>query len=210
MCCWLRQRSRASSAPLSSSSPHVAPPHVGDQGLRCTSPPGDPSSMWLGIRTSLGGLVAVLRSGDGDARAASRRRGASSRDPAASGDGSAVGSRRRPCRGRGGSDSGGDRGAERRVRGCRVGAGGGWRVTSSQGGHGHRPQDHDDAKGLLLEHWAAAEAYKFSPPDTNRSPVRNLGKPGYEAETRELRLMKGELDRKAERREVIFSEEGEE
>lgn len=53
-------------------------------------------------------------------------------------------------------------------------------------------------------------AYRFNPPDADRSPFRNLGKPGYEAETRELLLMKEELDRKAERGEVTFPEEGEE
>ncbi len=53
-------------------------------------------------------------------------------------------------------------------------------------------------------------AYRFNPPDADRSPFRNLGKPGYEAETRELLLMKEELDRKAERGEAIVPEEGEE
>ena len=52
-------------------------------------------------------------------------------------------------------------------------------------------------------------AYRFNPPDADRSPFHNLGKPGYEAETRELLLMKEELDRKAERGEVIVPEEGE-
>lgn len=53
-------------------------------------------------------------------------------------------------------------------------------------------------------------AYRFNPPDADQSSFRNLGKPGYEAETRELLLMKEELDRQAERGEVIFPEEGEE
>jgi hypothetical protein len=42
-------------------------------------------------------------------------------------------------------------------------------------------------------------AYRFNRPGADRSPFRNLGKPGYEAETREQLLMKEELDRKAER-----------
>lgn len=32
-------------------------------------------------------------------------------------------------------------------------------------------------------------AYRFNPPGADRSPFRNLGKPGYEAETRELMTM---------------------
>lgn len=38
-------------------------------------------------------------------------------------------------------------------------------------------------------------AYRFNPPGADRSPFRNLGRPGYEAETRELLLMQDELDR---------------
>jgi AbiV family abortive infection protein len=53
-------------------------------------------------------------------------------------------------------------------------------------------------------------AYRFNPPSADRSPFRNLGKPGYEAETRELLLMKEELDRTAQGEEVIFPEENEE
>lgn len=53
-------------------------------------------------------------------------------------------------------------------------------------------------------------AYRFNPPDADRSPFRNLGKPGHEAETRELLLMKEELDRRAERGPVTLPEEGEE
>lgn len=37
--------------------------------------------------------------------------------------------------------------------------------------------------------------YRFNPPGADRSPFRNVGKPGYEAETRELLLMAEELDR---------------
>lgn len=36
-------------------------------------------------------------------------------------------------------------------------------------------------------------AYRFNPPDADRSPFRNLGKPGYEAQTRELLRLAGEL-----------------
>lgn len=50
-------------------------------------------------------------------------------------------------------------------------------------------------------------AYRFNPPDADRSPFRNLGKPGYEAETRELLLMKEDLDRKAKAAAVVLSEE---
>lgn len=40
--------------------------------------------------------------------------------------------------------------------------------------------------------------YRFNPPGADRSPFRNLGKPGYEAETRELLRLKHELDRREE------------
>ena len=40
-------------------------------------------------------------------------------------------------------------------------------------------------------------AYRFNPPGADRSPFRNFGKPGYEAETRELLLMQDELDRES-------------
>jgi AbiV family abortive infection protein len=39
-------------------------------------------------------------------------------------------------------------------------------------------------------------AYRFNPPGADRSPFRNLGKPGYEAEARELMLLARELDEK--------------
>ncbi|GGR41796.1 AbiV family abortive infection protein [Nocardioides luteus] len=38
-------------------------------------------------------------------------------------------------------------------------------------------------------------AYRFNLPDADPNPFRNLGKPGYEAETRELLWMKEDLDR---------------
>ena len=41
-------------------------------------------------------------------------------------------------------------------------------------------------------------AYRFNPPETDRSPFRNLGKPGYEAETRELMRLARELDQNDE------------
>lgn len=41
-------------------------------------------------------------------------------------------------------------------------------------------------------------AYRFNPPGADRTPFRNLGKPGYEAETRELLALKEELDRRDE------------
>jgi len=41
-------------------------------------------------------------------------------------------------------------------------------------------------------------AYRFNPPGADRSPFRNLGKPGYEAEARELLRLKHELDRRGE------------
>ncbi len=44
-------------------------------------------------------------------------------------------------------------------------------------------------------------AYRFNPPTADRSPFRNLGKPGYEAETRELIALKEELDRTDEERD---------
>lgn len=37
-------------------------------------------------------------------------------------------------------------------------------------------------------------AYRFNPPGADREPFRNLGKPGYEAETREVILLAGEGD----------------
>jgi AbiV family abortive infection protein len=37
-------------------------------------------------------------------------------------------------------------------------------------------------------------AYRFNPPSADRSPFRNVGKPGYEAETRELRRLAEETD----------------
>lgn len=37
-------------------------------------------------------------------------------------------------------------------------------------------------------------AYRFNPPGVDRSPFRNVGKPGYEAETRELMRLAQELD----------------
>lgn len=36
-------------------------------------------------------------------------------------------------------------------------------------------------------------AYRFNPPDADRSPFRNVGKPGYEAETRELMRLARDL-----------------
>lgn len=42
------------------------------------------------------------------------------------------------------------------------------------------------------------EAYRFNPPDADRAPFRNVGKPGYEALTRELLAMSEELDREAD------------
>jgi hypothetical protein len=38
-------------------------------------------------------------------------------------------------------------------------------------------------------------AYRFNPPGADRNPFRNLGRPGYEAETLELMLLSEELDR---------------
>lgn len=38
-------------------------------------------------------------------------------------------------------------------------------------------------------------AYRFNPPGADRSPFRNVGRPGYEAETRELMRLSDELDR---------------
>lgn len=40
-------------------------------------------------------------------------------------------------------------------------------------------------------------AYRFNPPGADRAPFGNLGKPGYEAETRELLRLSEELDRRA-------------
>lgn len=39
-------------------------------------------------------------------------------------------------------------------------------------------------------------AYRFNPPDADRNPFRNLGMPGYEAETRELLWLEADLDRR--------------
>ncbi|RAO52209.1 hypothetical protein LUPAC06_05987 [Micromonospora saelicesensis] len=41
-------------------------------------------------------------------------------------------------------------------------------------------------------------AYRFNPPGVDRQPFRNLGKPGYEAETRELISLADELDKDAD------------
>lgn len=38
--------------------------------------------------------------------------------------------------------------------------------------------------------------YRFNPPESDRSPFRNLGKPGYEAETRELIRFARDLDQR--------------
>jgi hypothetical protein len=43
--------------------------------------------------------------------------------------------------------------------------------------------------------------YRFNPPGADRNPFRNLGKPGYEAETRELIALKEELGRRDEERD---------
>jgi AbiV family abortive infection protein len=48
-------------------------------------------------------------------------------------------------------------------------------------------------KGIPGEPLANA-AYRFNPPGADRTPFRNLGKPGYEAETRELVWLSQELD----------------
>ena len=48
-------------------------------------------------------------------------------------------------------------------------------------------------KGIPGERRANA-AYRFNPPGADRTPFRNLGKPGYEAETRELVWLSQELD----------------
>jgi AbiV family abortive infection protein len=52
-------------------------------------------------------------------------------------------------------------------------------------------------------------AYRFNPPGADRCAFPNGGKRGYEAETRELRHLEEELDRMAERGEVIRSKEEE-
>jgi hypothetical protein len=39
-------------------------------------------------------------------------------------------------------------------------------------------------------------AYRFNPPGADRSPFRNIGKPGYEAETREIILLADEVVRR--------------
>jgi AbiV family abortive infection protein len=52
----------------------------------------------------------------------------------------------------------------------------------------------DEVPGVPLTN----AAYRFNPPDADRSPFRNLGKPGYEAETRELILLQEELDRECD------------
>lgn len=41
-------------------------------------------------------------------------------------------------------------------------------------------------------------AYRFNPPAADRSPFRNLGKPGYEAETRELMRLARDLEQDGE------------
>lgn len=41
-------------------------------------------------------------------------------------------------------------------------------------------------------------AYRFNPPEADRSPFRNVGRPGYEAETRELMRLARELEREGE------------
>jgi len=41
--------------------------------------------------------------------------------------------------------------------------------------------------------------YRFNPPGADRSPFRNLGKPGYEAETRELQRLAEELDQQEDK-----------
>lgn len=41
-------------------------------------------------------------------------------------------------------------------------------------------------------------AYRFNVPGADANPFRNVGKPGYEAETRELLALEAELDRQAE------------
>lgn len=41
-------------------------------------------------------------------------------------------------------------------------------------------------------------AYRFNPPGVDRTPFRNVGEPGYEAETRELLALMEELDRRGE------------
>lgn len=43
-------------------------------------------------------------------------------------------------------------------------------------------------------------AYRFNPPGADRSPFRNLGRPGYEAEDRELAGMAEELERESSTR----------
>lgn len=53
-------------------------------------------------------------------------------------------------------------------------------------------------------------AYRFNAPGSDRSPFRNVGKPGYEAETRELLRLEDELGRMAERGEVILPKDGDE
>ena len=52
-------------------------------------------------------------------------------------------------------------------------------------------------------------AYRFNLPgvETDSSPFRHMGRPGYEAETRELLRLKEDLDRMAERGEVILPKE---
>jgi AbiV family abortive infection protein len=42
-------------------------------------------------------------------------------------------------------------------------------------------------------------AHRFNAPGADRSPLRNLGEPGYEAETREFVRLAEDLDRRAER-----------
>jgi len=40
-------------------------------------------------------------------------------------------------------------------------------------------------------------AYRFNPPGADRSPFRNVGKPGYEADTRQLAWLHDDLEREA-------------
>lgn len=49
-------------------------------------------------------------------------------------------------------------------------------------------------------------AYRFNPPGADRSPFRNLGKPGYEADTRQLAWLAEDLERETARRAETQSE----
>lgn len=44
----------------------------------------------------------------------------------------------------------------------------------------------------------ANPAYRFNPPGRDMSPFRNVGKPGYEAETRELRALADDIAKGSE------------